>query len=627
MQKNIGFGIVQLDYELKRVWKLLSIALVAGSCFVWTSFGSVDFLTASAAPVQDIFGEDEEESVEESTEEDAMPEEKPVKISPRLVRNWQIRLPVGTGHLQRFPVRVIIPKSSHPAFQIKPDAPASEIPANLELVISLKTKAGTKRISSKQIGPNGKPLGVEGARGFAEIHSDLLKSRGLEVTQKAQLLPSAVAYSVTDTGSVRAVDAETGKTIWSRSASGIRGPVLGFGVTDRYLAYVKGTEVVVYNSVDGDEIQRHKLRIVPAAAPVMNDRTVVLVDGRGVIESLKIDNKDHIQTSLGGYGGGFTQEISNVGRSFIWGSRKEMFMSSVTNPTYPLFRIPCNPRKFSKPEGFGELVVFSSDEGKLSCFTQGSGRLMWDEYFDNQILDRPFMVELQKSEIPESQLIKSLVDELKPQEEKPKSDSGGDEEESEEDVFGDSNSEEDDTFGGFGGDEEESDDDIDEEDGEGRPSVGKSVRSRDKLDIDQLIGSNKVVRVLVIENGGTLKAVDMKSGQRVPGFSASGIKKVLGFNSSFIVAQSTNGDIVSLDLVTGRILSRYPLYGNWTGFVNKNSDRIYLRNNSGQILCLRPEGNQIPVYQKPKQLEKLKTKKPKKKDEEEVEEDEDDIFG
>ena len=128
-------------------------------------------------------------------------------------------------------------------------------------------------------------LGLEGATQRAEKLSTLYKKIGRTTEVKTETSKAYYAVSVGDTGTVTALDAESGATLWKRQLPAPELPILGPSVSDDYVAALNGHEFFVYRLKDGNLIARRRLKYVATGRPTLlnNKLAIPSIGGRLVI--------------------------------------------------------------------------------------------------------------------------------------------------------------------------------------------------------------------------------------------------------------------------------------------------------------------------------------------------------
>ena len=110
----------------------------------------------------------------------------------------------------------------------------------------------SETISENDLGPNGQPMGIDFGLEMANIKAEVVAARlksdvgkDVPVTVNQYTLPKSTLYTQTDSGVVRSIDAETGKTRWSVNVGVASTESLGVVGSGKHVAVLKGSLVSV----------------------------------------------------------------------------------------------------------------------------------------------------------------------------------------------------------------------------------------------------------------------------------------------------------------------------------------------------------------------------------------------
>ena len=130
-------------------------------------------------------------------------------------------------------------------------------------------------ISHKALSPFGKPFGIEDAQEYAEIRRDVIQKHldaaGKKITAKINryTIPRTTIFALTDSGLVNAINADTGKIIWSTYVGSYEQPSVGIGANAKYVAAVNGAYVYCLDARDGKVLFQRKCMGIAAASPAV----------------------------------------------------------------------------------------------------------------------------------------------------------------------------------------------------------------------------------------------------------------------------------------------------------------------------------------------------------------------
>ncbi|QDV69937.1 outer membrane biogenesis protein BamB [Rosistilla carotiformis] len=127
---------------------------------------------------------------------------------------------------------------------------------------------------------SGKPIGEEAVRKAAERELLFLKARGIKGEIREKVIPQIWLYALGADGTVQALDAETGETVWVQRAGEPRQPKFSLGVDDRYVSFLSGATLVQLDALKGSIVNIEPCKTVPMGGAtivgdyVMNPSTV-----------------------------------------------------------------------------------------------------------------------------------------------------------------------------------------------------------------------------------------------------------------------------------------------------------------------------------------------------------------
>lgn len=580
-----------------------------------------------------------------------------------LVRNWESTLPIGVGDREGSEIKFVIPASSHPAFyldraqldQLLTDPAVTEAErqrflGNLDVWVVLTTATQKEVVSSRDRGVHGRVLGIEGALELANIRKEMLTAQGLEVTEEVRFIPHAVVFALNDSGSLYAMDAETGKELWNRRLSRSSAPIQGYAVSDHTVAVVNGNKLELYDAMTGTLLKERSVSLLPLGPPAIAGDDILVPGANGRIELLIPFGERGYRSARGGFSGRLHMPMTALSRSYVWGVEDKVFVSDRLNPARPLFRIPTSAPQEVPPVGVGNLMILPKVDGQVDCFTQTSGLHAWTTFIGQEVVQQPVIAELAAQAQPEaaaggdSSVTPANTDQDSDPfgnnasgEEDPFGNPGSGSDSGAEDPFGseasgaDTQGQDEDPFGSDSSAQDNSDPFAAGSDdpfaSSGDPFGGSDdspfsggfdtiedettgatddefVRRNRKVDMDASLPTQQEVRVLLVTESGDLVALDVRTGEIIQSFRASNIQKVLTVTSRTIYALTHGNQLVALDARSGISLGAMSLSPEWHGVTNTMSDRVYLQSDNGQVLCLRPQASPAPRYAIPVHLER-----------------------
>jgi len=548
-----------------------------------------------------------------------------------LTRIWHAVVPAPRTNQGNEPLKFLIPQDSQAAFFLTRESVTGEtpveLPSSIEVIVTLDTGQGKEIVSSRERGVHGRVLGVAGALRLAEIRKELLEKRGMTVKESVEFVPSARVFFLSQAGYLQAMDAETGAVVWNRRIQVSAAPILGYDVSDEFVAVVNGSHVEVYDVESGAFIKKHGLSNLPAGPPVIAGGRILSAGTNGRIEILTPFRTNSFRSDMGGFHGRLAMALTELENAYVWAVRDQVYVSMKISPARPIFSIPTRQPLRIAPGGFGDMMVLVEPDGAVKCFSQSSGVSIWQEFAGSPVVQSPVFVRVPRKE-KESQEVEPAERPADPADDDPfgageAADPFAPRPRSDDDPFAPRPAAQDDPFAPRPAAQDDPFAARDTQDpfatGQDPFAAGTDLRRRDTadadidldvpsirvgptVDVENLIGTSDQVSVLLVGELGDVVSLNLRTGKRMAGFRASGIRRILTITDQRIYAISQDDQLVALDLRSGVRLGTMAIPQDWEGVVNPLSDRVYLQSREGQIVCFRPTSSITPRYRQPAYL-------------------------
>jgi outer membrane protein assembly factor BamB len=152
-------------------------------------------------------------------------------------------------------------------------------------------------ISDRDIGPNGTILEIKGAELRAQDRKEVIEAelrfRGSEdeVVIQEYKVPQATLFTLTDGGTVQAINAETGKLLWTTQVGNPKYPVIGLGASKDHVAVVRGSRVFCLDAKSGHVLFEHQCSNAVMNSPAVSEETIFVPLNNGALMALPIKSK------------------------------------------------------------------------------------------------------------------------------------------------------------------------------------------------------------------------------------------------------------------------------------------------------------------------------------------------
>ena len=112
------------------------------------------------------------------------------------------------------------------------------------------------------------------------------------------LLYEGVLYVQTNTANVHAIDAETGKTLWSRQIGVPEHPSMPPDAKGDLLAVINGSRLYVVNRFSGNPLCEKTLKDPPGAGPAISSKHVFVPGITGMLGAYQVEaSRQHNEES------------------------------------------------------------------------------------------------------------------------------------------------------------------------------------------------------------------------------------------------------------------------------------------------------------------------------------------
>ena len=206
---------------------------------------------------------------------------------------------------------------------------------------------------------------------FAQVPVDASRSR---VTQ--WMLYYDRLYSVTNSGIVTALDAETGETLWSKQVGKPGYPAFGPGANADYLGIVSGSKLYLLNRHDGRLEWVRQLGSAPSSGPALSEKYafVALVTGR--IEGYQLDDPATQPWYYQSKGRTYLRPTT-TGKIVSWPTAAGYLYASRANDPGVLYRLETSADIVTSPATMPPYLYIASQDGYLYCLDENTGDEAW----------------------------------------------------------------------------------------------------------------------------------------------------------------------------------------------------------------------------------------------------------
>ena len=260
----------------------------------------------------------------------------------------------------------------------------------------------SETISENDLGPNGKPMGIDFGLEIANIKAEVIAARlksdlgkDVEVTVNQYTLPKSTLYTQTDSGAVRAIDAETGKVRWSVNVGVSSTESLGVAGSGDHVAVLKGSLVYCLSSETGTLLWSHRCESSPTAPPQVDDGEIFVPLLSGRVERFNINDEGFNTVSFVSSGTGSTTARPAVSElSMCWSnySGTVSVAARSANKGLPGFQLTADGSVFGVPQYKDGVYYVTSIDSYVYALSEDRGSLLWENSTGFEITQAPFVV-------------------------------------------------------------------------------------------------------------------------------------------------------------------------------------------------------------------------------------------
>lgn len=230
---------------------------------------------------------------------------------------------------------------------------------------------------------------------YAQMPVNAAHSRIVHVT-----LHRGMAMVQTDSAILVALDAETGRTLWSARLGNPRYPSLAPGANDEFVAVVNGSTLYVLDRTTGELKWKHQVPGSPSAGPALSPTHVFVPMFDGSIEGYQLDRQSLHPWVYRSAGRTNVQPI--VGKHLLgWTTDAGLFNVASTDELKILYRLETREAIVSRPAYWSPRLYATSRDGSVYAVNRQTRNSDWKYATGSPIRQPPAAVEGKVYVVPE----------------------------------------------------------------------------------------------------------------------------------------------------------------------------------------------------------------------------------
>ena len=260
----------------------------------------------------------------------------------------------------------------------------------------------SETISERDLGPNGKPLGVEFGLEMANIKAEVVAARlkfdtdeDVNVTVNQYALPKSTLYTQTDNGIVRSYDAETGKVRWTTNLGDSPTESLGVAGSGKYVAALKGGFVFCLESESGSVLWKKRCEAGPSAPPQVDDGEIYVPLITGRVERFRVEDKGfNSDTYISGGKGSTTTRPGISALSICWVNFSGVVSVAARSSKrgMPGFELKAGASILGPPQYKSGTYFVTSLDSYVYALDESRGSLLWENSTGFEISQAPILL-------------------------------------------------------------------------------------------------------------------------------------------------------------------------------------------------------------------------------------------
>ena len=221
---------------------------------------------------------------------------------------------------------------------------------------------------------------------FAQVSVDVTRGRVSHWTLFHDQL-----FSLSTSGTLQAMNAETGKTLWTVRVGAPDGVFAGPSVNEKVVALTSGTKLYVMDRDDGHVLFTRSLGSASAAAPALSEQYAFVTLINGQIEAYPLEDSS-LQVWYHQSAGRIFYSATVTGDLVSWPTDRGFLYVAQADGPRVLHRVETNAEIVAPPAELAPLLFVTSRDGYLYCLQGLTGAEQWRFSTGYPIVKKPAVV-------------------------------------------------------------------------------------------------------------------------------------------------------------------------------------------------------------------------------------------
>jgi outer membrane protein assembly factor BamB len=264
-------------------------------------------------------------------------------------------------------------------------------------IYEVEYEGGIRRYAEFDLDAAGRPLGRAEAHRLAEKAVIQLEARGRKPQLKTRRVPEVALYVQSTNGTLHAIDAENGQTIWAVSIGQPNYPTLRPAANDRHVCVVNGSRLFVLERSNGETVWYRDLSCNPAYGPAMGNTMVFVPGMNGEIEGYWLptaeDSNDGRPPWVYRSGARISGQPTVTATTCSWPTAAgQMYVAEMADPKVRFRLDTAGPIQGSTAALPPSQLFVTSTDGYVFSVDEVSGEFRWDFSSGEAILQSPVAI-------------------------------------------------------------------------------------------------------------------------------------------------------------------------------------------------------------------------------------------
>jgi len=215
-------------------------------------------------------------------------------------------------------------------------------------------------------------LGLERAW-FAQVRVDRSQHKVVQ-----WVLDKGTLFALTSAGTVQAIDASTGKTLWTIEVGNGQAPAVGIAVhsDSQYVVALGAGRMYLLDRTDGHHLWSRQIGGAASAAPALSKNYAYVALLNGLVEGYRLDDPSAFVWQYQSSGHLF-QSPNVTGEIMSWPSDRGSLYVAQANNARVMFHVEADDEIVAAPAEQAPHLYFGSLDGYLYCIHAQTGSEQW----------------------------------------------------------------------------------------------------------------------------------------------------------------------------------------------------------------------------------------------------------